>query len=80
MQDERRDHGRFTADADEIEAEWERSLDAATEAVASYARAGTLGQSELAAESKVIREERQWLIGYRTSLRRLFPRRRRNQG
>jgi hypothetical protein len=65
-------------DADELEAEWDRSLAAATRAVDASGRARTLTEPELAAESKRIREEREWLGGFRNALQRLFPRRRRD--
>jgi len=62
--------------ADQIEADWSRSLDAATDAVAASRRARVLEPRELAAESQHISEERRWLSGFKGTLRRLFPRRR----
>jgi len=77
MQD---DSGRDpTPDADDLEAAWERSLDAASTAVDANVRARALAPSDLAAESKRISGERQWLRRFRGTLRRLFPSRRRKR-
>jgi hypothetical protein len=74
VEDDRREHDRDRlTNADEIKAEWDRALDAASLAVGASSRAGTLGQSDLAAESQLISDERQWLSGFLNALRRLFP-------
>ena len=62
-------------DAAQLEADWGRSLDAASDAVDASRRAGALTQRELAGESERIREERKWLAGIGGALRRLIPRR-----
>ena len=59
--------------ADEIEAGWDRALEAASVAVGASSRARTLGQTDLAAESQLISDERQWLSAFMNTLRRLFP-------
>ena len=59
--------------AEDIEAEWNRAVVAASDAVGASGRAGTLGQPDLAAEARHISDERQWLSGFATTLRRLFP-------
>ena len=65
-----------TVDAEELEAEWERSLDAADHAVDASRGAGALPRADLAAESARIADERRWLSGIRGALRRLVPGRR----
>ena len=59
--------------ADQIEEDWERALDTASEAVSICARSGLLAPVYAAHEVELIRAERQWLAGIRPTLRRLFP-------
>ena len=59
--------------ADQIEEDWERALDTASEAVSFCARSGLLAPVYAAHEVELIRAERQWLAGIRPTLRRLFP-------
>jgi hypothetical protein len=59
--------------ADQIEEDWERALDTASEAVSFCARSRLLTPVYAAHEVELIRAERQWLAGIRPTLRRLFP-------
>ena len=59
--------------ADQIEEDWERALDTATEAVTFCARSGLLTQAYAEHEVELIRAEREWLARIRPTLRTLFP-------
>jgi hypothetical protein len=59
--------------ADQIEEDWERALDTASEAVSFCARSGLLTPADAAHEVALIRAERTWLVGMRPTLRGLFP-------
>jgi hypothetical protein len=59
--------------ADQVEEDWERALDTATEAVSVCARSGLLTPTYAAREVALIRAERNWLAHIRPTLRRLFP-------
>ena len=59
--------------AEQVEEDWERALDTASEAVSFCARSGLLAPVYAAHEVELIRAERQWLAGIRPTLRRLFP-------
>jgi hypothetical protein len=61
--------------ADQLEADWARSLDAASDAVDASRRAGTLTQADVAAEPERVREERNWLGSIGGALKRLLPKR-----
>jgi hypothetical protein len=63
-------------DAERLEEDWKRALDAADEAVNSTGRTRTLGSSDADAASEHIREQRSWLRSFRPTLRRMFPGRR----
>ena len=60
---------------EQLEHDWERALDAAGGAVSAADRAGTLRQDELDAERHQVNEERTWLGGIGSTMRKLFPRR-----
>jgi hypothetical protein len=64
-----------SVDAAQLEADWERSLDAAGDALDASRRAGTLTRDDLAAGSERTREERTWLGSIGGALKRLIPRR-----
>ena len=59
--------------ADQIEADWNRALDSASEAVGFCADAKLLTRAYAQREVKIISAERQWLEHVRPTLRRLFP-------
>jgi hypothetical protein len=59
--------------AAQIEEDWERALDTASEAVSFCARSRLLAPAYAAHEAELIRAERKWLAGIRPTLRRLFP-------
>jgi len=63
-------------DGERLEEGWEKALDAAGEAVDKTSRAHILPRSDAAAANERLRGERKWLSGFRSSLHRLFPRRR----
>jgi hypothetical protein len=59
--------------ADQLEADWERALDSASEAVSFCADAKLLTRAYAEREVAIIRAERKWLERVSPSLRRLFP-------
>jgi hypothetical protein len=59
--------------AAQIEEDWERALDTASEAVSICARSRLLAPAYAAHEAELIRAERKWLALVRPTLRRLFP-------
>jgi hypothetical protein len=59
--------------ADQVEEDWKRALDTASEAVSSCALAGLLTPAYAAHETELIRAEREWLAGISATLRMLFP-------
>jgi hypothetical protein len=71
--------GEEAPDADRLEDDWNRALDVAGEAVSASGRSRVLRPDEVSSESEHIRAERKWLRGFRPTLRRLFPRRRRSE-
>jgi hypothetical protein len=64
-------------DGERLEEDWQHALDAATDAVNSGARSHTLAPPDAAAATEGIRSHREWLSGFRPTLHKLFPRRRR---
>jgi hypothetical protein len=63
-------------DGKRLEEDWEHALDAAGNAVDKTTGANILPPSDAAAASEHLHGERKWLSGFRSSLHRLFPRRR----
>jgi hypothetical protein len=59
--------------ADQIEEDWERALDTATQAVTFCAESGLLTQAYARHEVEHIQAERKWLAHIRPTLRMLFP-------
>jgi len=59
--------------ADQVEEDWERALDSASEAVSVCARSKLVTPAYAAREVAHIRAERNWLARTRPTLRRLFP-------
>jgi len=59
--------------ADQVEADWRRALDSASEAVRFCADAKLLAPAYAAREAVIIEAERKWLARVRPELRRLFP-------
>jgi hypothetical protein len=62
-------------DGERLERDWEHALDTASEAVNTNRSTRHLSASDAAAASEHIRAERQWLSGFRSTLRQLFPKR-----
>jgi hypothetical protein len=58
---------------EQLEEQWERALDAESDALEASARAKTLGPSELQEQEKNVREQRAWLKDFSGSLRKLLP-------
>jgi len=61
---------------EQLERDWERALETAGGAVSAAGSAGTLPQDELDAERRRLSEERGWLGGIGSTMRKLFPGRR----
>jgi len=59
--------------ADQIEEDWKRALDTASEAVSFCARSRLLTPAYAAHEVALLTAERKWLAGITPTLRRLFP-------
>ena len=59
--------------ADQIEEDWKRALDTASEAVSLCARSRLLTPAHAVHEVALIRAERKWLARIRPTLRTLFP-------
>jgi hypothetical protein len=60
--------------ADQLEADWKRALDSASEAVQFCTAEKLLTPAHAAREAMVIDAERKWLERVRPELRKLFPR------
>ena len=75
MTDERED-----LDAERLEEDWKRALDAADDAVTTTGRTRTLGPADADSASEHIQEQRSWLRSFRPTLRWMFPGRRRAGG
>jgi len=63
----------YSLTAEQIEDDWKRALDAASEAVSFCAESKLLTPAYAAHEAEVIRAERDWLMRISPTLRRLFP-------
>jgi hypothetical protein len=61
--------------ADRLEEDWEHALDAADHAATTGARSHTLRPDDVSTQQAHIREERTWLAGIKSTLRKLLPRR-----
>jgi hypothetical protein len=61
--------------ADSLEREWEQALDAADQAATTAGRSHILRPGDVSTQHAHVREERNWLVGIRSTLRRLLPRR-----
>ena len=59
--------------ADQVEADWKRALDSASEAVRFCRDSKLLTPAYAAREAVIIDAERKWLERLRPELRRLFP-------
>jgi hypothetical protein len=59
--------------ADQIEADWKRALDSASEAVRFCTDAKLLTPAYAAREVAIIGAERRWLESFRPTMRKLFP-------
>jgi hypothetical protein len=59
--------------ADQVEADWKRALDSASEAVRFCAESKLLTPAYAAREVALIGAERKWLEHLRPELRKLFP-------
>jgi hypothetical protein len=59
--------------ADQVEADWRRALDSASEAVRFCAGEKLLTRAYAAREVVIIDAERKWLERLRPELRKLFP-------
>ena len=57
---------------EQLERDWEHALEAASGAVSAAGSARTLNQTELDAERHQINEERRWLGGIGSTMRKLF--------
>ena len=62
-------------DAGQLEDDWDKALAAAQGAVGAM-RDARFPEDEQRQEAAHVHEERKWLAGYRTTLRRLLPTRR----
>jgi hypothetical protein len=70
--------GDGTPDAEQVEEDWKRALDAAQDAVTANREASSLNRldsDELAKETKTVHDEREWLARNRAALRKLLPKR-----
>ena len=65
--------GNETLTANQIEEDWTRALDSASEAVSFCAESKLLTPAYAAREAVRIRAEREWLARMSPTLRRLFP-------
>jgi hypothetical protein len=63
-------------DAERLEKDWQRALDAAGEAVSAGTRARTVGDPAAAAATKHLQSDRKWFSGIAPTLHRLLPRKR----
>jgi len=59
--------------AEQVEADWKRALDSASEAVRFCAESKLVTPVYAAREAAIIGAERRWLDRVRPELRRLFP-------
>ena len=66
-------------DADQLEEDWNRALDAASGAVRAGDRAHALTSQDVSDETAQIHSHREWLGRFRPTLRKLFPRRARSR-
>jgi hypothetical protein len=57
---------------EQLERDWERALETASGAVSAAGSARTLNQTELDAERHQLNEERRWLGGIGSTMRKLF--------
>ena len=62
-------------DAEKVEEDWNRALDAASGAVSAGSRAHALSPKDVSSETAHIHAQREWLSRFRPTLRRLLPRR-----
>jgi len=63
-------------DAQRLEEDWQRALDAAGEAVHAGTRSRTVGEQAAATAGKHLQSDRKWFSGIGPTLHRLLPRRR----